>query len=279
MPTATSKSLRCPPDRVPTRLSACAVSPTAAMSSSTSHGRREGGGVRRVVRAKMGQQFPHPPLAVVAPGLQHDAQARTPSLVPASRIGAEDGHVAGRAHSEAFQDLDRGRPARAVRAEQHDDFASPGREADPLQDVLDWARCWASNTRMRPTPTSRVPWSAHLGAVPEPARRRRTRTGPPAAAAPGPAGTGPRPALPDPHGLLTAATGQSVTISGVEAASRGCTATDCTVCPKIPALGRRQLRMTTRPPRSIPWSGRTAPSPWRPTLRTSPPGIRPWPRG
>lgn len=96
----------------------------------------EGGGVRRVVRAKVSQQLPHPPLAVVAPGLQHDAQARTPPLVPASRVGAQDGHVTGRAHPEAFQHLDRGRLARAVRAEQHDDFAPPGREADPLQYVL-----------------------------------------------------------------------------------------------------------------------------------------------
>ncbi len=93
------------------------------------------GGVRRVIAAQVRQEFPHPPLAVVAPGLQHDAEPGPPVLVAVGRIGAEDLHVATGAHPEALQDLDRRGLARPVRPEQRHHLAAARGEADALEDV------------------------------------------------------------------------------------------------------------------------------------------------
>lgn len=44
----------------------------------------------------MGEQLAHPPLAVVAPGLQHHAEPGPPPLVAATRIHPQYGDVTGR---------------------------------------------------------------------------------------------------------------------------------------------------------------------------------------
>ncbi|OJF83257.1 hypothetical protein NS14008_34290 [Nocardia seriolae] len=93
------------------------------------------GGVRRVEHAQVVEQFADPPLAVVAPGLQHHAQPRPPRLVPVRGVGAQHLDPSGRAHAEALEDLDGGGLARAVRAEQGDHLAAMRLEGDVLQDI------------------------------------------------------------------------------------------------------------------------------------------------
>ena len=64
------------------------------------------------------EQLAHPPLAVVAPRLQHHPDAGAPALAAAGRVDAEHPHLPGRPHPEALEDLDGGGLARPVRPEQ-----------------------------------------------------------------------------------------------------------------------------------------------------------------
>ena len=84
----------------------------------------------------MGEQLAYPPLAVVPPGLQDDAEPGPPVLVAPAGVHSEHGHLAGRAHPEALEDLDGGGLARAVRPEQREHLAAPGGERDAVEHVL-----------------------------------------------------------------------------------------------------------------------------------------------
>jgi hypothetical protein len=81
------------------------------------------------------QQFTHPPVAVVAPRLQHDAEPRSPPLVAVGRVDAQHLDRPGRPQPEPLEDLDGRALPRAVRAEQGDDLAVPGLERDVVQDL------------------------------------------------------------------------------------------------------------------------------------------------
>jgi hypothetical protein len=92
--------------------------------------------VGRVVPAEVREQLADAPLPVVAPGLEHDPQPRPPVFTTVCRVDPQHVHLAGRPHAEAFEDLDRGRLARAVRPEQAHDFASVGLEVDSVEHVV-----------------------------------------------------------------------------------------------------------------------------------------------
>ena len=87
------------------------------------------GRVGRVVRAEVRQQFAHPPLRMVTPGLQHHTDARPPLFVAAGRVDAEHPDPTGGPHPEALEDFDRRGLAGSVRAEQRQHLAGSGGEA------------------------------------------------------------------------------------------------------------------------------------------------------
>jgi hypothetical protein len=91
--------------------------------------------VAGVIGAEMGEELANSPLAVVAPGLQNDADPRPPPLIAMARIDSKDLDSASGSHSEALEDLDRGRLARAVRPEQAQHLAVSRLECHVVEDV------------------------------------------------------------------------------------------------------------------------------------------------
>ena len=125
MPSATSSRRRCPPLRPTILVSACVVEAD------------RGEHVGDVARVRVGLRGAGERLArgqqVQAPGrLQHDADPVAPLEAGPLRVGAEDAHVAGVARPEPLGDLDGGRLAGAVRAEQREALAGADVEVEPV---------------------------------------------------------------------------------------------------------------------------------------------------
>jgi hypothetical protein len=95
-----------------------------------------GRGVRLVEAAQVMQQVADPPAPVVAPGLQDDAEPRTPLLATPGRVGSEHADLTGRAHPEPLQDLDDRGLAGAVGAEQGDHLAGASGEVHTGEHIL-----------------------------------------------------------------------------------------------------------------------------------------------
>jgi hypothetical protein len=83
----------------------------------------------------MREELSHPPFTVVPPGLQNNAQAGLPSLVPMSRIGTKHLDSTSRPHSEPFEDLDGRRLPRPVRPKQAHHFAPARLKTDAMKHV------------------------------------------------------------------------------------------------------------------------------------------------
>src|SRR5699024_5394299 len=81
------------------------------------------GGVGNVVGGDVGEQLPYAPFGVVAPGLQHDAQACSPPLVTVVGVDSESAGLSVGTLAESFEDLDGGGLPGPVRPEQGDHFA------------------------------------------------------------------------------------------------------------------------------------------------------------
>jgi hypothetical protein len=72
---------------------------------------------------------------MIAPRLQHDTGASSPVLAGACRVLSEHPDVARRTGPEPLEDLDGGRLAGAVGAEEADDLAAPDVELDAGKDL------------------------------------------------------------------------------------------------------------------------------------------------
>src|SRR5215212_1281325 len=65
-----------------------------------------GRAVRRVISSEIVQKLPHPPPAVVTPGLQDHPDPRPPGLIAPRRVHPQHANLPRRTHPEPLQDLD-----------------------------------------------------------------------------------------------------------------------------------------------------------------------------
>ena len=132
---ATARRCCCPPESLPTQTSAFSSSDTRAMASS---------GVEplAIEAAKQRQRFADRELFGELGLLQRDADALADVVVLLAPAHAEHFDLAGRRVEQAFEDLDRGRLAGAVRAQQAEALARArprGRGRAPLRPAA-WPR-------------------------------------------------------------------------------------------------------------------------------------------
>ena len=137
-----------------------------------------------VVGGEEPQVLEHGQVREEVAALRHDAEATAPGVRRARGILAEHRHVAGVALAVALEDLDRGRLAGAVRAEQAEHLAGGDREGDAadgsgpaasydLRSPLTSTAFTAAPGRRRPPAGSRPP----TGGGPARSRSRRRPAG------------------------------------------------------------------------------------------------------